>query len=82
MSPFGQRQFIETKASEPLSVSWFNPIRCSCRWGATMMNLAVAPSIALGTFAAVILAIASNRVHLTVAAMLGTVVPQRRLRAD
>ena len=39
-----------------------------------MMNLAVAPSIALGTFAAVILAIASNRVHLTVAAMLGTVV--------
>jgi len=74
MSPFGQRQFIETKASEPLSVSWFNPIRCSCRWGATMMNLAVAPSIALGTFAAVILAIASNRVHLTVAAMLGTVV--------
>jgi len=42
--------------------------------GAIMMNLAVAPSIALGTFAAVILAIASNRVHLTVAAMLGTVV--------
>ena len=39
-----------------------------------MMNLALAPSIALGTFAAVILAIASNRVHLTVAAMLGTVV--------
>jgi len=38
------------------------------------MNLPLAPSIALGTFAAVILAIASNRLHLTVAALLGTVV--------
>ena len=38
------------------------------------MNLSFAASIALGTFATVILAIASNRVHLTVAAMLGTVV--------
>jgi len=38
------------------------------------MNLSLAASIALGTFASVILAIASNRVHLTVAAMLGTVV--------
>jgi Na+/H+ antiporter NhaD/arsenite permease-like protein len=74
MPPFGHRQFIETKASDPLSVSRFIPLRCSYHWGAIMMNLAVAPSIALGTFAAVILAIASNRVHLTVAAMLGTVV--------
>jgi Na+/H+ antiporter NhaD/arsenite permease-like protein len=38
------------------------------------MNLSFFASIALGTFATVILAIASNRVHLTVAAMLGTVV--------
>jgi Na+/H+ antiporter NhaD/arsenite permease-like protein len=38
------------------------------------MYLSFAASIALGTFATVILAIASNRVHLTVAAMLGTVV--------
>lgn len=38
------------------------------------MSLSLAGSIALGTFATVILAIASNRVHLTVAAMLGTVV--------
>jgi Na+/H+ antiporter NhaD/arsenite permease-like protein len=42
--------------------------------GAGMMNFSLAPAIALGTFAAVILAVASNRVHLTVAAMLGTVV--------
>ena len=38
------------------------------------MTLSLAASIALGTFATVILAIASNRIHLTVAAMLGTVV--------
>jgi Na+/H+ antiporter NhaD/arsenite permease-like protein len=38
------------------------------------MTLSLASSIALGTFATVILAIASNRIHLTVAAMLGTVV--------
>jgi Na+/H+ antiporter NhaD/arsenite permease-like protein len=38
------------------------------------MNPSLDASIALGTFATVILAIASNRVHLTVAAMLGTVV--------
>jgi Na+/H+ antiporter NhaD/arsenite permease-like protein len=35
--------------------------------------LSLAGSIAVGTFASVILAIASNRIHLTVAAMLGTV---------
>jgi Na+/H+ antiporter NhaD/arsenite permease-like protein len=38
------------------------------------MSLSLAGSIALGTFVTVILAIASNRVHLAVAAMLGTVV--------
>jgi Na+/H+ antiporter NhaD/arsenite permease-like protein len=37
------------------------------------MNFSFAASIAVGTFASVILAVASNRVHLTVAAMLGTV---------
>jgi Na+/H+ antiporter NhaD/arsenite permease-like protein len=37
------------------------------------MNLPLASSIVVGTFAAVILAIASNRLHLTVAALLGTV---------
>ena len=39
-----------------------------------MTNLPVAPLIAVCTFAAVILAIASNRLHLTVAALLGVVV--------
>jgi len=38
------------------------------------MNLAFAPVMALGTFAAVVLAVASNRVNLALAAMLGTVV--------
>jgi Na+/H+ antiporter NhaD/arsenite permease-like protein len=38
------------------------------------MVLPLAPSIAVGTFAAVVLAIASNRLHLTIAALLGTVV--------
>ena len=38
------------------------------------MTLSITSSIAVGTFATVILAIASNRIHLTVAAMLGTVV--------
>lgn len=38
------------------------------------MNLPFAPSVALATFATVILAAASNRVRLTVAAMIGTVV--------
>ena len=38
------------------------------------MTLSLTSSIALGTFATVILAIASNRIYLTVAAMLGTVV--------
>ena len=38
------------------------------------MSFSFDSSIALGTFATVILAIASNRVHLSVAAMLGTVV--------
>lgn len=38
------------------------------------MSLPLAPSIAICTFVAVILAIASNRLHLTVAALLGTVV--------
>ena len=38
------------------------------------MSLPLAPAIALGTFTAVILAVASNRLHLTVAALLGTVV--------
>jgi Na+/H+ antiporter NhaD/arsenite permease-like protein len=37
------------------------------------MELAFAPAMALGTFAAVIAAIASNRLHLTVAALLGVV---------
>ncbi len=37
-------------------------------------TLSITSSIAVGTFATVILAIASNRIHLTVAAMLGTVV--------
>jgi hypothetical protein len=49
------------------------------RWCATIrggikMTLSITSSIAVGTFATVILAIASNRIHLTVAAMLGTVV--------
>jgi len=38
------------------------------------MDLPLAPAIAVATFAAVILAIASNRVHLTVAAFIGIVV--------
>ena len=38
------------------------------------MTLSITSSIALGTFITVILAIALNRIHLTVAAMLGTVV--------
>ena len=38
------------------------------------MTLSITSSIALGTFITVILAIASNRIYLTVAAMLGTVV--------
>jgi Na+/H+ antiporter NhaD/arsenite permease-like protein len=38
------------------------------------MTLSITSSIAVSTFATVILAIASNRIHLTVAAMLGTVV--------
>src|ERR1700722_19396701 len=38
------------------------------------MDLPLAPSIAVGTFVAVVLAIASNRLHLTIAALLGTVV--------
>jgi Na+/H+ antiporter NhaD/arsenite permease-like protein len=38
------------------------------------MTLSITSSIAVGTFATVILAVASNRIHLTVAAMLGTVV--------
>jgi Na+/H+ antiporter NhaD/arsenite permease-like protein len=37
------------------------------------MELAFAPAMAVGTFAAVIAAIASNRLHLTVAALLGVV---------
>jgi Na+/H+ antiporter NhaD/arsenite permease-like protein len=37
------------------------------------MQLSLAQSVAIGTFAAVILAIASNRLHLTVAAFLGIV---------
>jgi Na+/H+ antiporter NhaD/arsenite permease-like protein len=37
------------------------------------MELSLAPAIAVATFAAVILAIASNRLHLTVAAFLGVV---------
>lgn len=37
------------------------------------MILSFAPAIALGIFAAAILAIASNRMHMTVAASLGTV---------
>ena len=39
-----------------------------------MMNLPLAPSIALSTFVAVVLAVASNRVHLALVAMLGAVV--------
>jgi Na+/H+ antiporter NhaD/arsenite permease-like protein len=42
--------------------------------GGIKMTLSITSSIAVGTFATVILAIASNRIHLTVAAMLGTVV--------
>jgi Na+/H+ antiporter NhaD/arsenite permease-like protein len=38
------------------------------------MNLPLAPSIALSTFVAVVLAVASNRVHLALVAMLGAVV--------
>ena len=38
------------------------------------MDIALAPAIALGVFAAVILAIASNRMHMTVAASLGAVI--------
>jgi Na+/H+ antiporter NhaD/arsenite permease-like protein len=38
------------------------------------LNLPLAPLIALGTFVAVVLAVASNRVHLALAAMLGAVV--------
>ena len=38
------------------------------------MSLSFAPAIALGNFAAVIVAIASNRMHMTLAASLGTVV--------
>ena len=38
------------------------------------MTLSITSSIALGTFITVILAIALNRIYLTVAAMLGTVV--------
>jgi Na+/H+ antiporter NhaD/arsenite permease-like protein len=37
------------------------------------MELSFAPAMAVGTFAAVIVAIASNRLHLTVAALLGVV---------
>jgi Na+/H+ antiporter NhaD/arsenite permease-like protein len=37
------------------------------------MELSLGPSIAVATFAVVILAIASNRLHLTVAAFLGVV---------
>jgi Na+/H+ antiporter NhaD/arsenite permease-like protein len=42
--------------------------------GGIKMTLSITSSIAVGTFATVILAIASNRIHLTVAALLGTVV--------
>lgn len=42
--------------------------------GGIKMTLSITSSIAVGTFATVILAVASNRIHLTVAAMLGTVV--------
>jgi len=38
------------------------------------MSLSFAPAIALGIFAAVIVAIATNRMHITVAAALGTVI--------
>src|ERR1700746_1907026 len=38
------------------------------------MGVALAPAIAVGIFAAVIVAIASNRMHMTVAASLGAVV--------
>jgi len=38
------------------------------------MQVPVQPAIAVATFAGVILAIASNRLHLTVAALLGTIV--------
>ncbi|HVM77529.1 MAG TPA: SLC13 family permease [Stellaceae bacterium] len=38
------------------------------------MNVTLAPAIAVGVFAAVILAIASNRMHMTVAASLGAVI--------